>query len=141
MARAAWSLSARYTTVGKIRQWAKCPFAALIRSANSCSSANIAAAVAEQEAPAEAELDEMDHDEFAAQELVLPEAPGNPSDDSDDEGCTTALAPWTDPELSSSSGNCLASSRCCCCTKIACTSTAEQVPTFGLPSLTGSTMR
>lgn len=33
----------------------------------------------------------MDHDEIAAQELVLPEAPGNPSDDSDDEGCTVAL--------------------------------------------------
>ena len=50
-----------------------------------------AAAAAEQEAPAEAELDDMDRDEFAAQELVLPEAPGNPSDDSDDEGCTIPL--------------------------------------------------
>ena len=56
-----------------------------------CASANVAAAIAEQEAPAEAELDEMDHDEFAAQELVLPEAPGNPSDESDDEGCGIAL--------------------------------------------------
>ena len=66
---------------------------------------NAAAAITEQEAPAEAELDEMDRDDFAAQELVLPEAPGNPSDDSDDEGCTIALPhEWTH-ELSSCSGN------------------------------------
>jgi hypothetical protein len=110
-------------------------------SGTHCASANVAAVIAEQEAPAEAELDEMDHDEFAAQELVLPEAPGNPSDDSDDEGCTTALASWMNLKLSSSNGICLASCRCCCYTQIACTSTAEQVPRFGLPSLTGSTMQ
>jgi hypothetical protein len=32
----------------------------------------------------------MDRDEAAAQELVLPEAPGNSSDNSDDEGCVAA---------------------------------------------------
>ena len=43
-----------------------------------------------QDAPAEAELDELDRDEADAQELVLPEAPGN-SSDSDDEGCVAIL--------------------------------------------------